>query len=151
AQWLQANAQSNLAFANDLASKGFNAPLQNIVGFTPDQLKAFSAIGGIAGAPDANNPFYGTISNDFASYGSTPASRVAVPSILGANVDPLKANLQDYFNPALTASLSPTLQEITRQAQIAKYGPGGVGASATAAGAYGDARQGVENANVDEA
>jgi hypothetical protein len=47
--------------------------------------------------------------------------------------------------------LDPTLAAIQRQADIAKTGPGGVGASATAAGAFGDARQGVENANVDEA
>src|SRR5262249_52942024 len=52
--------------------------------------------------------------------------------------------------PNLRLELDPTLQEITRQADIAKNGPGGVGAQATAAGAYGDARQGVENANVDE-
>ncbi len=149
--WLQQNAQKNIAFAGDLANKGFNAPLQNIVGFDPTQLASFSAIDTIAGAPNANNPFYNQISNDFSSYGAAPASRVPAPSVLGWNVDPRTANLNQYIDPYLNFELTPTLQDITRQALIAKNGPGGVGAQATGAGAYGDARQGVEDANVDEA
>jgi hypothetical protein len=149
--WLQANAQSNLGFANNLAQTPFSAPLQATAPFNPTQTAAFSNIADIAGAPNADNPFYNRISNDFAAYGAAPPGHVGVPSVLGQNVDPAAASLNQYIDPNLQLELNPTLQEITRQAQIAKSGPGGVGASATAAGAYGDARQGVEDANVDEA
>jgi hypothetical protein len=139
--WLQANAQSNLAFA----------PLQTTAPFNPTQTTAFANIANLATAPNANNPFYSTISNDFAAYGAAPAGHIGAPGVLGANVDPATATFNQYIDPNLQLELNPTLAEITRQAQIAKTGPGGVGAGATAAGAYGDARQGVEDANVDAA
>ena len=149
--WLQQDAQSNLAFANNLAGQPFSAPLQNTAPFNPTQTAAFSNIANLADAPNADNPFYSTISNDFAAYGAAPAGHVGAPSVLGQNVDPATATLNQYIDPNLQLELTPTLAEITRQAQIAKNGPGGVGAGATAAGAYGDARQGVEDANVDAA
>jgi hypothetical protein len=149
--WLQQDAQSNLAFANNLAGQPFSAPLQNTAPFNPTQTAAFANIANLASAPNADNPFYSTISNDFAAYGAAPAGHVGAPSVLGQNVDPATATLNQYIDPNLQLELTPTLAEITRQAQIAKNGPGGVGAGATAAGAYGDARQGVEDANVDAA
>jgi hypothetical protein len=149
--WLQANAQSNLGFASNLAQTPFAAPLQATAPFNPTQTAAFADIANLAGAANAGNPFYNPISNDFAAYGAAPAGHVGAPSVLGQNVDPATASLNQYIDPNLHLELDPTLAEITRQAQIAKTGPGGVGASATAAGAYGDARQGVENANVDAA
>jgi hypothetical protein len=148
---VQQAGQQAYSFAQNLAGQPFNPPLQNIVGFNPTQTTAFANIANLATAPNANNPFFSDISNDFSRYGAAPASTISAPSVLGANVNPMTANLNQYIDPNLQLELAPTLQEITRQADIAKNGPGGVGASATAAGAYGDARQGVENANVDEA
>jgi len=148
---VQSAGQSAFNFAQNLATQPFSAPLQGTPGFTPQQTQAFSQIGQLASAPNANNPFYSTISNDFAAYGAAPAGHVGAPSVLGANVDPATATLNHYIDPNLRLELDPTLAEITRQAQIAKNGPGGVGAAATSAGAYGDARQGVEDANVDAA
>jgi hypothetical protein len=138
-------------FARSLANNPFSAPLQGVAGFNPMQTQGWGKIAGMAGAPDANNPFFSTSANDFAAYGSAPASKVFAPSILGGNTNAFTANLTDYVNPALSFSLNPTLNEIAHQAQMAKNGPGGMGSAATAAGAYGDARHGVENANVDEA
>jgi hypothetical protein len=149
--FVQNAGQGALNFAQNLATQPFAAPLQGTAGFTPQQAQAFSQIGRLASAPNANNPFYRAISNDFAAYGAAPAGRVGAPSVLGAGVDPATATLNQYIDPNLNLELTPTLAEITRQAQIAKTGPGGVGADATAAGAYGDARQGVEDANADEA
>ena len=148
---IQYAGKYNLGFAQGLANQPFNAPLQGVAGFSPLQAQGFSAINDLASAPNANNPFYNQISNDFSSYGSAPASKVYAPSVLGGGTNAFTANLSDYVDPNLAFELNPTLANITRQANIAKFGPGGVGASATAAGAFGDARQGVENANVDEA
>jgi hypothetical protein len=148
---IQYAGKYNLGFAQGLANQPFNAPLQGVAGFSPLQSQGFSAISDLASAPNANNPFYNQISNDFSSYGAAPASKVYAPSVLGGGTNAFTANLSDYVDPNLAFELNPTLANITRQANIAKFGPGGVGASATAAGAFGDARQGVENANVDEA
>jgi hypothetical protein len=149
--FVQNAGQTAFGFAQNLANQPFAAPLQGTAGFTPQQAQSFAQIGRLASAPNANNPFYDAISNDFAAYGAAPAGHVGAPSVLGQNIDPRTADLNQYIDPNLQLELNPTLAEITRQAQIAKYGPGGVGANATAAGAFGDARQGVENANADEA
>jgi hypothetical protein len=149
--FVQGAGQTAFNFAQNLATSPFDAPLQGVAGFTPQQSQAFSQIGNLANAPNANNPFYSTIANDYANYGAAPAATITAPSVLGGGVDPTTAGLGAYIDPNLQLELNPTLAEITRQADIAKTGPGGVGAAATAAGAFGDARQGVENANVDEA
>jgi hypothetical protein len=148
---IQYAGKYNLGFAQNLANQPFNAPLQGVAGFSPLQSQGFSAISDLASAPNANNPFYSTIANDYANYGSAPGSKIYAPSVLGGGTNAFTANLSDYVDPNLAFELNPTLANITRQANIAKFGPGGIGASATAAGAFGDARQGVENANVDEA
>src|SRR5262249_15225936 len=135
----QASGQQTFGLAQNLASQPFSAPLQNVAGFNPTQGAAFGKISDLAGAPNANNPFYNQEANAFSAYGSAPASKVFAPSILGAGTNAASASLSDYVDPRLAFELNPTLREIGRQAQIAKYGPGGVGAQATAAGAYGDA------------
>jgi len=147
----QGAGQDVFGFARNLAGQPFNAPLQGVAPFTPMQTQGWSAISNLANAPDANNPFYNKIANDFGAYGAAPAGKIHAPSVLGGDANAMTAKLTDYVDPNLAFELNPTLQEITRQANIAKNGPGGTGGSATAAGAYGDARQGVENANVDAA
>jgi hypothetical protein len=149
--FVQAAGQQAAGFTSSLINGGFNAPLQNIAGFNPTQGTAFSNIFNLAAAPNANNPFYNQEANAFSAYGSAPASKVFAPSVLGGDSNALAAKLADYVDPSLAFELNPTLAAIARQADIAKNGPGGVGTAATAAGAYGDARHGVENANVDEA
>jgi hypothetical protein len=114
-------------------------------------LQAFSQIGNLSSAPDANNPYLSQIAGRYSDVGSAPASSIAAPSVLGSSFDPRTASLNQYIDPNLALELNPTLAAIQRQAQIAKNGPGGVGSNATAAGAFGDARQGVEAAGVDEA
>jgi hypothetical protein len=143
--------QNTYNFANSLADQPFNAPLQQIAGFNPMQTQGWGSISQMASAPNANNPFYNREANAFAAYGAAPASHISAPSMLGSNVNPATATLNQYIDPNLQLELNPTLAEITRQANIAKSGAGSVGAQATGAGAFGDARQGVENANVDEA
>jgi hypothetical protein len=147
----QGAGQNTFNFAQNLANQPFSAPLQTIAGFNPMQTQGWGTLAQMAAAPDANNPFYSQEANAFSRFGAAPASTISAPSVLGANVNPATATLNQYLDPNLQLELAPTLDAITRQATIAKSGAGGVGSAATAAGAFGDARQGVENANVDEA
>jgi len=141
-------ANANLGLSEQLGFGAFNAPTQQIAGFSPDQTSAFDMTRVLAGS---SNPYLGNIQNLYVAYGSAPAQSVSPPSVLGPGTSATTASLTDYMDPNLKLELDPTLQEISRQAAIAKNGAGGVGSNATAAGAFGDARQGVEDANVDAA
>ena len=127
---IQNQGLTNLAFANNLASNPFSAPLQGTAPFNPMQNQSFGAINTLATAPNANNPFYNQSAADLTNYGAAPASSISAPSVLGANVNPATASLNQYIDPNLQLELNPTLAEITRQAQIAKTGAGGGGSVA---------------------
>ncbi|MBV8753358.1 MAG: hypothetical protein JO328_10930 [Hyphomicrobiales bacterium] len=146
---VQNAGQTAFGFAQNLANQPFSAPLQGTAGFTPQQLQSFAQIGGLASAPNANNPFYSTIANDYANLGTTALPTIKPQSVLGGGVDPSATTLQSYIDPHLQMELAPTLQAIRQQAAQAMNGAGGVGSQATAAGAFGDARQGVQNAMTD--
>ena len=147
--FVQNAGQTAFGFAQNLAGQPFAAPLQGTAGFSPQQLQSFSQIGRLASAPNANNPFYNTIANDYANYGATALPAITPQSVLGGGVNPADTTLQSYIDPNLQMELAPTLQAIGQQAQMAMNGAGGVGSQATAAGAFGDARQGVQNAMTD--
>src|SRR5262249_61336077 len=98
---VQQAGQQALSFAQNLAGQPYNPPLQNIVGFNPTQTTAFANIANLAAAPNANNPFFSDSANDFARYGAAPASKISAPSVLGANVDPTAASLNQYIDPNL--------------------------------------------------
>src|SRR5215469_1795672 len=107
--FVQQAGQQAYSFAQNLAGQPFNPPLQNIVGFNPTQTTAFANIANLAAAPNANNPFFSGIANDFSRYGAAPAAKISAPSVLGANVDPTTANLNQYIDPNLKLELNPTL------------------------------------------
>jgi hypothetical protein len=146
---VQQAGQQAFNFAQNLASQPFAAPLQGTAGFTPQQAQSFAQIGRLAAAPHADNPFYNTIANDYARLGTTALPTITPQSVLGGGIAPSATKLQSYLDPNLQMELTPTLQAIGQQAQIAMNGAGGVGSQATAAGAFGDARQGVQNAMTD--
>ncbi len=141
-------ANKNLGLSETLGLGPFNAPTQQIAGFSPDQTSAFGLTRSLAAS---GNPYLASIQNDYANYGGAPASKISAPSVLGPNANAATASLGDYLDPNIRTELDPTLAEIARQAQIAKTGAGGEGTAATAAGAFGDARSGVERAGIDEA
>jgi hypothetical protein len=147
--FVQNAGQSAFNFAQNLATQPFSAPLQGTAGFTPLQNTGFSSIGNLATAPNANNPFYNQEANAFSALGSTPLPTIQPHSILGGNVSPTNTTIASYMDPNLQMELAPTLQAIQEQAGMAMTGAGGNGSQATAAGAFGDARQGVQNAMTD--
>lgn len=150
--WLTGQAQQNLGTANNIAGQNYVG--QAVAGLTPDQLRAFGNIEGIAGSPNANNPYLAQIRQAYATYGATPAQSVSAPSVLGAGTNAATASLGDYVDPNLQMELNPTLSSIERQRQIAVSGAGGVGSQATGQGgadAFGDARAGVAQAQTNDA
>jgi hypothetical protein len=145
--WLTGQAQTNIGNANGIASQPYVG--QQVAGLTPDQLQSFGNIEGIAGSPNANNPYLAQIQKAYDTVGATPASRISAPSVLGAGVDPATASLGQYIDPSLQMELQPTLNNIERQREQAVSGAGGVGAQATGQGgddAFGDSRAGVAEA-----
>ena len=73
--FVQNAGQQAFGFAQNLASQPFAAPLQGVAGFTPLQTQGWGTIASLASAPNANNPFYNTVANDYASYGAAPAGQ----------------------------------------------------------------------------
>jgi len=140
--WLNQAAQANYDFARNIPG---TTPYggQLTAGLTPDQLAASSRIANLAGT---TNPYTGAIQSYISAYGNTPASTVNAPSVLGGGYNAMTGSIQDYLNPYIQASLAPQLQNIERAGAIMRTGAGGIDSGATSAGAYGDARNGIEQA-----
>jgi hypothetical protein len=140
--WLNQAAQSNYNFA------------ANIPGYTPytGQLTAplnplqTGAANMVSAAAESGNPYLPQIQSLYTNYGSAPASSITAPSVLGNGYNAMTGSIQDYLNPYIQASLTPQLQNIERAGAIMRTGAGGIDSGATSAGAYGDARNGIENA-----
>jgi len=146
---VQQAGQSAFNFAQSLASQPFSAPLQGIAPLDANQSQAINNIAGMANAPNADNPFYSAITNDYTTYGCTALPTIQPQSIVGSGTSPYNTNLSSYIDPNLSFEVQPILNAISQQSNIAKTGAGGIGSQATAAGAFGDARQGVQNAQED--
>lgn len=123
-------ATSNLDFVQGLQSKGFTPYSgQQVANFAPQQQSSFDMTNNIANngtAPAANSMIQ--------NYASAPAQSVSADSI--AN------NMSPYMNQYVMQALAPQLQQM--DIQNAKT-QAGTNAEATSSGAFGDARQGIEN------
>jgi hypothetical protein len=149
--WLTGQAQTNIGTANGIAAQPYVG--QQVAGLTPDQVQSFRNIEGIAGSPNANNPYLSQIQQAYTTVGSTPASSISAPSVLGAGVNPATASLGQYIDPNLQMELQPTLANIELERQTAVSGAGGVGSQATGQGgadAFGDSRAGVAEAQTNK-
>jgi hypothetical protein len=100
---------------------------ERVADYGSDFEKARTLVSGMAGN---DNPDYG-------------AARSAFSSVAGAD-DPNKS-VQDYMNPFLEAVLTPTLRKIQEQGILNRQR---LNAQATQAGAFGDSRHGVLDAQL---
>lgn len=127
--------------ATDVAEKPFTPYTgDRFAGFTPDQQTAFQKIRDLASsAPGVGQEALGMIRN----YGNAPAQNVSTERVvdekgrLGA--------ISDYFNPYVDNALQPALRKIMEAADAQRKQ---IGASATSSGAFGDARHGVVESNL---
>lgn len=127
--------------ATDVAEKPFTPYTgDRFAGFTPDQQTAFQKIRDLASsAPGVGQEALGMIRN----FGNAPAQNVSTERVvdekgrLGA--------ISDYFNPYVDNALQPALRKIMEAADAQRKQ---IGASATSSGAFGDARHGVVESNL---
>lgn len=126
-----ANATSNLGFVQNLQNQGFQGYTgQQVAGFSPEQQQSFGLTDAIAGNGTA--PQAASMINNYAS---APASSVSAGTI--AN------NMSPYMNQYVTQALAPQLQQMDWQNSATQQQ---TDAAATGAGAFGDARTGIQQA-----
>src|SRR5437879_1630077 len=137
--YLSDAAQKNVANAGAVTSTPFQSyTAPRVAGLTDPQNQATSMIQGAASTP---NPYTGQAADAYGNLTTAPAQHVSAPSILGGGTDVNNTSISDYMNPYIQAALNPTLQAISRQGDAARKT---IGASSTMSGAFGDARQGIE-------
>lgn len=112
-----------------------------VAGFVPDQKTAFQSIRDLnSGAPNVLPEALQGARN----YAAAPAQNIDFWNVNDPN-SPL-GDMSGYMNPYGAAVLDPTLQKIYDAADQARKQ---LNAGATSAGAFGDARHGVEQSNLD--
>lgn len=139
--YLRSASEWNVNNVKNMAATPYQAyDGQRVADLTGDQNSAFDIIRNLA---SADNPYLTDIQNLFQQYGSTPATQLDTPSILGAGYDARTGSISDYMNPYIEAVLNPQLRAIDRTGQQARNRNA---TAATMEGAYGDARHGVMDA-----
>lgn len=140
--YLRNAAQSNVANAAQVTSqpfKPYEAP--RVAGLSGDEQTAADMLRSTAGS---TNPYLAQIEELYGKFANTAAPQVQqAPSILGAGVDPRTSSIQDYMSPYISATLTPVLEELSRQAADRNKQ---INTQMTFGGAFGDARNGVEAA-----
>ena len=136
--WMDKAAQENVTRATGLADAPFQGYDGNLVaGFSGDQQRAFDLLSGYnGGAIDIGN--YGDkISGITDSLG---IMQHQTPSLIDGNI-------QDDMDPYIQSVMQDVMGNITESGEIARNN---LDAGATMAGAFGDARHGIESAQLTE-
>lgn len=119
-------ATSNLSFANNLQNSGFQPYSGNqVAGFSPLQQQSLDSAGGPA------------VSNMIGNYANAGPGSVS-PNTISSAMNPY---LNQYVNYALAPQLQGQQQQFDAQNR-------NLDAAATSSGAFGDARAGIEAANL---
>lgn len=118
--YVNSASQDAVAKATDLANNAPPVPQLQIAGFNPDQANAFGLTRDLANAP--------------------PISTERVVDQTGK-----LGAISDYINPYAQEAIQPTLDAINKAADQQRKA---LGASATSAGAFGDARHGVDETGL---
>ncbi len=130
-------ADQSLSFAQNLQNQGYQAyGGPRVADFSNLQQSGF---GVAANAVDQNNPYYQT-SADYINNYATGASPVVGPNTISSQMSP-------YMNQYVSMALAPQIQ--AQNAQFAQQNKN-LDATATMSGAFGDARAGVEAANLSQ-
>lgn len=140
-QFVQDYSGSNMQLAGAISNTPYQAYQgQRIADFTPNQQQSFDMTKNAAGSyqPAVNAATSATQQN----MGSTFGQQFNPQAVQSQNFN--QADIGSYMNPFLQQSLTPQLQMLQRQQGMDQLG---VNQGATSAGAFGDARQGVADAN----
>lgn len=128
-KWISDAGQTNYSTAQQIAGRDYptySGP--RVANFSPDETAAMDLM---RGSVDAWKP-------------TTDAAATALTNQL--NNGGMAANIGNYMSPYVGEVVDRSVQEVQRQGDVARRG---IGARAHAAGAFGDARHGVADAELD--
>lgn len=135
-EYVETGGKKLIADATKLSDKPFIPYTgDRVADFTPDQLTAFQKIRDLVGsAPNV----LGESLQGARGYGSAPSQRIGTERIVDESGQ--LGAISDYFNPHVDAALDPAIRRIMESADAQRKA---IGAGATSAGAFGDARHGI--------
>lgn len=132
---VRAAATGNIDFVKQLRDAGFSPYTgTQVAGFSPQQQSSFDMANTIAGAGVPNVDAAGNLINSYANAGAGSVS----PERIYQNMSPY---MNQYVNMALAPQLEMQNQQFNQQNK-------NLNRAATASGAFGDARAGIEAANL---
>src|SRR5258708_16756561 len=130
-------ADQSLGFAQNLQNQGYTAYSgPRVADFSNLQQSGF---GVASNAVDQNNPYYQTSADYINNYA------IGASPVVGANT--ISNAMAPYMNQYVSMALAPQIQ--AQNTQFAQQDRN-LGATATMSGAFGDARAGVEAANLSQ-
>jgi hypothetical protein len=132
---VQSAADQSLSFAQNLQNQGYTAYSgPRVAPFSPLQEAGFGdAFGAVAGS----NPYYQTSADYINNYATAPGTAVN-PNTIASAMGPY---MNQYVNMALAPQVEAQNQQFAAQDR-------NLNAAATSSGAFGDARAGIEAANL---
>lgn len=138
-KYIEEGGKEVIAKSQALADKPFEAYTgQRVADFTGDQQTAFQQLRDmIAGAPQVG----GEAIQGARDFAGAPAQHLTTERIV--DEDGRLGAISDYLNPFVDQALQPALRRIQEQADAQRKR---IGAGATSAGAFGDARHGIMEA-----
>lgn len=138
-EYIEQGGKEVLRRSQALADKPFEAYTgQRVADFSGDQQSAFQQLRDlIAGAPQVG----GEAIQGARDFASAPAQHLTTERIV--DEDGRLGAISDYMNPFVDQALQPALRAIQEQADAQRKR---IGAGATSAGAFGDARHGIMEA-----
>jgi len=130
-------ANQSLGFAQNLQDQGYQAyGGQRVADFTSPQQTSFDvAMGGV----QQDNPYYDTSAGMINNYATGASPMVGAPTI--------SSQMSPYMNQYVSMALAPQIQ--AQNTQFAQQNKN-LDATATMSGAFGDARAGIEAANLSQ-
>ena len=143
--WLTEASQYAVGKAKNLADKPFEAyGGKRVADFSPDQLNAFQQLRTlIAGAPNIG----GEAIDGARRYANAGPQKITAQTVTPETIKASLGDISAYFNPNTEAALQPALRKIDEAAGNSFKR---VNAAATGARAFGDARHGIAESEVDK-
>jgi hypothetical protein len=129
-EWVENASKANYGLAETIASRPYTPyPYQRVAGFTGDQKDAMSML---------------------RSYAPTAMSRAGQPFSVPRMIDSIgeNGNVEDYMSPYIDQVLDRTQGRIRQATDMAKQWQSNM--SAHNAGAFGDARHGIADAQIEK-
>lgn len=144
-EWANQAGQLLVTKGTEMVNKPFeNYSGERVADLTGDQNDAFAQLRTLI----SNAPNLGpTVQANMGAYANAPAQQISTERVVDQGGQ--LGAIADYTNPAMTAADGPAQAAIRRIMEAADTSRKRIGAGATSAGAFGDARHGIQEASLD--